>query len=30
MLRISLVQMNCEKAAIGANLESIRHYLVDA
>ncbi len=30
MLRISLVQMNCEKAAIDANLESIRHYLADA
>ena len=30
MLRISLVQMNCEKAAIDANLESIRHYLAEA
>jgi predicted amidohydrolase len=30
MLRISLVQMNCEKAAMDANLESISHYLADA
>lgn len=30
MLRICLVQMNCEKAAIGANLETMRHYLAEA
>jgi predicted amidohydrolase len=30
MLRISLVQMNCEKGAIDANLASISRYLADA
>jgi predicted amidohydrolase len=30
LTRVSLVQMNCEKGAIDANLESIRHYLAEA